>query len=47
MDVLTKENFFRPNENVHIQLSDEYPNYIGIWHTHNYDEILIYLKFSV
>ncbi|MBE6696301.1 MAG: helix-turn-helix domain-containing protein [Ruminococcaceae bacterium] len=46
MDVLTKENFFRPNENVHIQLSDEYPNYIGIWHTHNYIEVVYIISGS-
>lgn len=40
MDILTKENFFRANENVHIQKSDEYPDYIGILHTHNYIEVI-------
>lgn len=46
MDVLTKEDFFRPNENVHIQLSDEYPNYIGIRHTHNYIEVVYIISGS-
>lgn len=40
MDILTKEKFFRPNENIHIQLSKEYPDYIGKWHTHNYIEVV-------
>lgn len=38
--VLTKEHFFRPNENMHIQRSDEFPDYIGIWHKHEYIEIV-------
>ncbi len=40
IDILKKEDFFRANENVHIQLSDEYPDYIGIWHTHDYIEVV-------
>ena len=38
--VLTKEHFFRPNENMHIQMSDEFPDYIGIWHKHEYIEVV-------
>lgn len=38
--VLTKENFFRPNENMHIQMSNEFPDYIGIMHTHKYIEVV-------
>lgn len=38
--VLTKENFFRPNENIHIQMSDEFPDYIGKWHKHEYIEVV-------
>ena len=40
MHILTKENFFRPGENMHIQLSDDYPDYIGVVHTHNYIEVV-------
>lgn len=46
IDVLTKENFFRENENVHIQLSDEYPDYIGVWHTHDYIEVVYVISGS-
>ena len=38
--VLTKDNFFRPGENIRIQMSNEYPDYIGIYHTHNYIEVV-------
>jgi len=38
--ILTKENFFRPNENMHIQMSDEFPDYIGRWHKHEYIEVV-------
>ena len=37
--VLTKELYFRPGENVHIQLSSEFPDYIGTLHTHKYIEV--------
>ncbi|MBR2972711.1 MAG: helix-turn-helix domain-containing protein [Clostridia bacterium] len=38
--VLTKEDFFRPGENVHIQMSNEFPDYIGVVHTHKYIEVV-------
>ncbi|MBR5542849.1 MAG: helix-turn-helix domain-containing protein [Oscillospiraceae bacterium] len=38
--VLRKEDFFRPNENMHIQKSDDFPDYIGIPHKHEYIEVV-------
>lgn len=38
--ILTKENFFRYDETMHIQMSDEFPDYIGIPHKHEYIEIV-------
>lgn len=38
--VLTKEDFFRAGETVHIQMSDEFPDYIGIRHKHEYIEVV-------
>ena len=38
--LLTKENFFRPDENIHIQMSNEFPDYIGIPHKHKYIEVV-------
>lgn len=38
--VLTKKNFFRPDENVHIQMSNEFPDYIGVLHKHKYIEVV-------
>lgn len=40
MHILTKENYFRPGENMHIQLSEDFPDYIGVLHTHNYIEVV-------
>jgi len=40
MYVLTKEHFFRPDENIHIQMSNEFPDYIGVWHKHEYIEVV-------
>lgn len=37
--VLTKDLYFRPDENVHIQLSNEFPDHIETLHTHKYIEI--------
>ena len=37
--VLTKELYFRPGENVHIQMSSEFPDYIGTLHKHTYIEV--------
>lgn len=44
--VLTKELYFRPGENVHIQLSSEFPDYIGTLHTHKYIEVSYILSGS-
>lgn len=38
--ILTKELFFRPDENVHIQMSNEFPDYIGVLHSHEYIEVV-------
>lgn len=38
--MLTKDNFFRPDENIHIQMSNEFPDYIGIVHKHKYIEVV-------
>lgn len=37
---LTKDLFFRPDENVHIQMSNEFPDYIGVEHSHEYIEVV-------
>lgn len=37
---LKKEDFFRPDENMHIQMSNEFPDYIGVWHKHEYIEVV-------
>jgi AraC-like DNA-binding protein/mannose-6-phosphate isomerase-like protein (cupin superfamily) len=38
--ILTKEDFFRPDENIHIQMSNEFPDYIGVLHKHKYIEVV-------
>lgn len=38
--VLKKEDFFRPNQNFHIQMSNEFPDYIGVIHRHKYIEMV-------
>jgi mannose-6-phosphate isomerase-like protein (cupin superfamily) len=38
--VLTREDYFRPGEHVHIQLSNEYPDYIGVLHKHEFIEMV-------
>lgn len=38
--VLTKQHFFRPDENIHIQMSNEFPDYIGVLHKHKYIEVV-------
>ena len=37
---LTKDHFFRPDENIHIQISNEFPDYIGVLHKHKYIEVV-------
>lgn len=38
--VFTREDFFRDNESVYIQLSDEFKEYVGIVHKHEFIEIV-------
>ena len=38
--VFTSEDFFRENESVYIQLSDEFKEYVGIVHKHEFIEIV-------
>lgn len=38
--LFTGENFFRPNESVYIQLSSDFPDYVGVWHKHQFIEIV-------
>ena len=40
VQIVTKELFFRPDENVHIQMSNEFPDYVGIMHKHEFIEIV-------
>ncbi len=42
--VLKKEDFFKPGENMHIQLSKDFPDYIGIVHSHEYIEVMYILS---
>lgn len=44
VQVVAKEKFFRSNENVHIQLSQEFPDYIGIVHKHEFIEMVYILS---
>lgn len=38
--VLTKDHFFKSDVNFHIQISNEFPDYIGIVHQHKYIEMV-------
>ncbi len=38
--VLLKEDFFCSDENFHIQMSNEFPDYIGVEHAHKYIEMV-------
>lgn len=42
--VLPRDKYFRPNEHIQIQFSDEYPDYIGILHQHKFIEIVYILS---
>lgn len=42
--VLKKEDFFAAGENMHIQLSNNRPDYIGILHSHEYIEVMYILS---
>ncbi len=44
--VLTKEDFFRSGENFHIQMSNEFPDYIGVEHAHKYIEMVYVISGS-
>lgn len=44
--VLKKEDFFREGENMHIQLSKNHPDYIGILHSHEYIEVMYIISGS-
>ena len=44
--VITEQNIFRPGENVHIQLSTPYPDFIGVIHKHTFIEIVYILSGS-
>ena len=46
IQVVAKEIFFAPNENMHIQLSQEFPDYIGVIHKHEFVEIVYILSGS-
>lgn len=38
--ILKREDFFRPGEYVQIQLSNEYPDYVGVLHRHKFIEMV-------
>jgi len=40
LHILTKKNFSMDDDKVHIQLSSEYPDYIGVMHSHEFIEIM-------
>jgi len=42
--VLKREDYFRPNEHVQIQLSNEHPDYIGVLHKHKFIEMVYILS---
>ena len=42
--ILTREDFFRPNENIYIHMSSECPDYIGIPHKHEFIEMVYILS---
>jgi len=42
--LFTSGSFFRPNENVYIQLSTEFPEYVGVMHKHTFIEIVYILS---
>ena len=44
--VITEQDIFRPGENVHIQLSSQYPDFIGVIHKHTFIEIVYILSGS-
>lgn len=44
--VLTRKDFFRPNEHVQIQKSNEFPKYIGVLHKHKFIEVVYILSGS-
>lgn len=44
--VITEQDIFRPGENVYIQLSTQYPDFIGVIHKHTFIEIVYILSGS-
>ncbi len=44
--VFTKENFLRPEDNVYIHMSTDFPEYVGVLHSHEYIEIVYVLSGS-
>ena len=42
--VLKQEEFFRPGEHVQIQLSNEFPDYVGVIHQHKFIEVVYILS---
>lgn len=44
--IIRAEDIFRPGENVHVQLSTQYPDFIGVVHKHTFIEIVYILSGS-
>lgn len=44
--VITEQDIFRPGENVYIQISNQYPDFIGVIHKHTFIEIVYILSGS-
>lgn len=44
--VLTREDFFRPNEEIYIHMSNERPDYVGVLHKHEFIEMVYILSGS-
>lgn len=42
--VLKQEDFFRPGEHVQIQMSNEFPDYVGVIHQHKFIEVVYILS---
>lgn len=46
ISVFTEQNFLRPEDKVYIHLSSEYPDFVGVPHSHKYIEIVYILSGS-
>lgn len=44
--ILTKQDFMMEDENIHIQLSAEFPDYIGVPHKHKFIEVIYVISGS-